>query len=155
MDFTKIQQQRRSQETRHKVLQLLGVMAVFLLLAGLWPYLQRRELRQKVSVSADSFLVRIRSGDVSGAWSSELTTSLRKQHPKAQFETIFRGLLQKKGSLASWTLQSFASHPDGKPYDLLEYNLTFERGIATLLLAVEMEQRVYKVRAYRLRATGL
>jgi hypothetical protein len=155
MDFSKVQQNRTRAVRRQRMMQLAVALFVCMMAAGLLPYLKVREIREKTKVSADAFLMLVQAGKLTEAYSTCVKASLKQTHTLKEFDGILKNLLLRKGKLGNWVLVSFTSRPAGKPYELLEYTLFHDFGLATLTVAMELEDNLYKVRAYRIQALGL
>lgn len=155
MDFSKVQQNRARAVRRKRMFQIAIALFVCMMATGLLPYLKVREIREKTKVSADAFLKLVQAGNTTEAYATCVKSSLKKSHKQQEFDGIFKNLLTRKGKLGNWVLSSFTSRPGGKPYELLEYTLFHDFGLATLTVAMELEDGQYKVRAYRIQALGL
>lgn len=155
MDFSKVQRNRARELRRKRMLQIAVALFICMMVAGLVPFLKVREIREKTKVSADAFIKLVQAGKTTEAYTTCVKASLKKTHKQQDFDGIFRNLLLRKGKLNNWVLSSFTSRPAGKPYELLEYTLVHDFGLATLTVAMELEDNQYKVRAYRIQAFGL
>ncbi|MBI3891305.1 MAG: hypothetical protein HY303_07220 [Candidatus Wallbacteria bacterium] len=155
MDFTKVQRLRDSDRKKRRAWQ--AAMLFFTIGMG-WtfiPKVQQYQLKKTTAISADSFMKYLQAENLRAAYEIGLKPSLKKQHPYPAFDAIFHKLMLRKGGLIDYHVKEFVSHPNGKPYEMLTYELIHDRGLSKLDLALEPEGEHYVIRAYRIIAAGI
>ncbi len=155
MDYGKVQQERRQDLRRKQRSRFAAILFFCALAATVVPLIRREVKKEELQANATEFLSLLQAGDVDLAWARGLKKSLREQHDISEFSGIIQHLHDVKGKLNTWELTRYASQPDGKPYEYLVYRLNLDRGLATLHLALQLEEDTYKAKAYRLEALGL
>ncbi len=155
MDFSKVQKIRDSD--RKKRLLARSATVLFILVMGFTfaPKLKTFQTQKATVVSADSFVLFLKEEKLREAYELGLKPSLKKEHPFPLFERNFQTLLTRKGGVISYKVADFVSRPNGKPYELLTYQLLHDRGLSKIDLALEPDGPRYIIRAYRVTATGM
>ncbi len=155
MDFSKVQGIRESDRKKRLAVRMATLGFALVMGFTFVPKYQTYQLKKTTSVSADSFMRFLSEGKLMEAYEIGLKASLKKQHPYPKFEDIFQNLMLRKGGVISYRILDFVSHPDGKPYELLTYEMIHDRGFSRLDLALEPEETHFVIRAYRIKAAGM